>query len=73
MARRCGLLADCRDYRSTIGRWLKRHRLRAKPHEFIAFRKSSLVVPRKRDDTCQRRSKIRPRGGVKVGHLWRAH
>jgi hypothetical protein len=22
---------------------------------------------------CQRRSKIRPRGGVKVGHLWRAH
>jgi len=22
---------------------------------------------------CQRRSKIRPRGGVKVGHLWRTH
>ncbi len=22
---------------------------------------------------CQRRSKIRPRGGAKVGHLWRAH
>ncbi len=22
---------------------------------------------------CQRRSKILPRGGAKVGHLWRAH
>ena len=24
-------------------------------------------------DDCQRRSKIRPCGGVKVDHLWRAH
>ena len=24
-------------------------------------------------DWCQRRSKIRPCGGVKVDHLWRAH
>jgi hypothetical protein len=23
--------------------------------------------------SCQRRSKNRPRGGVKVGHLWRPH
>ena len=28
-----------------------------------------LLFPR----TCQRRSKTRPRGGVKVGHVWRAH
>ena len=32
------------------------------------------VVYRLEDvEECQRRSKIRPCGGVKVDHLWRAH
>ena len=31
------------------------------------------ATERRGSRNCQRRSKILPRGGAKVGHLWRAH
>ena len=49
------------------------------PADLAAIKKAREHTARFREDMaqraggCQRRSKILPRGGAKVGHLWRAH